>query len=298
MNDVDYLLLSQQYANFLVAVGGVSITVLTLVLAFPTSPKLAKGNVGSFLVLALVVATVCCFIGAQMMAETTAFISYSSKEKTAKAQQSEEISPEEIQQKISLGKRLFLLASINIFLAIILVSFALMLLSATFKLPDADGIQSISLVVFVIVVLAALYWMVLGVLYRIDVNSGLAIFLPIGIGIVFCLILCFFPLPNKSCWWLMVFCWWWLMFIPIYLTLVFLLYYFGKKIFLWLTFSPIVLFIALSLFYFTWIFKDGNNASIPEACDVWFISFAISLSYAPLVAAAVNLYTVLRNEES
>lgn len=294
MNDVDYLLLSQQYANFLVAVGGVSIAVLAFVLSSSKLTGTTKGNVGSFLVLALVVATVCCFIGAQMMAETAAFISYSSKEKPAKAQQPKEISPEKIRQKeISLGKRLFLLASINIFLAIILVVFALMLLPAAFKLPNVDSIQSISFALFLIIVVAALYWMVLGALYRVNVNeSQTAIFLPISIGTVCCLILSFCPLPKKF--------WLWLIFNPIVQTRVFLLLSLRKKIFLWLTFSPIVLSIALSLFYFTWIFKDGNNASIPEVCsnDVWFFSIAISVSYTPLVVAAVNLNRLLRSKKS
>ena len=79
MEAVDYLKLSEQYATFLVAVGGVSITVLALVLSWGSDPVEPPAEIGSrsFLVAALIVATIACFIGAHMMAETAAFISNS-----------------------------------------------------------------------------------------------------------------------------------------------------------------------------------------------------------------------------
>lgn len=68
MEHVDYQKLSEQYASFLVAVGGVSITVLTLVLSLspnPKDPPPAEGDSRSFLVVALILAALSCFIGAQ-----------------------------------------------------------------------------------------------------------------------------------------------------------------------------------------------------------------------------------------
>jgi hypothetical protein len=72
---VDYLKLSELYASFLAALGGVSITVLTLGLAL--SEKLVLSRFG---VAALFVATISCFTGAHLMAETVAFISGSKSE--------------------------------------------------------------------------------------------------------------------------------------------------------------------------------------------------------------------------
>src|SRR5712692_10049124 len=122
MEEVDYAKLSGQYASFLVAVGGVSITVLTLVLSFNRSPNtsaptLTEKNARMFLVAALIAATVSCFVGAHMMAETAAFFTHCGKKSPEKAE-------------IRLGKRLFVLASSNIFIAITLVLFSIVLLPA------------------------------------------------------------------------------------------------------------------------------------------------------------------------
>ncbi len=76
--EVDYLKLSEQYASFLVAAGGVSITVLTLVLSFGSESANGK-DLRTFLAAALVVAIISCFTGAHMMAETASFISYKPK---------------------------------------------------------------------------------------------------------------------------------------------------------------------------------------------------------------------------
>lgn len=86
MRDVDYVKLSEQYASFLIAIGGVSITVLSIVSTIGSpSTKVAQGLANEseltkyrslFLSAALIVSTVCCFIGAHMMAETAAFIKH------------------------------------------------------------------------------------------------------------------------------------------------------------------------------------------------------------------------------
>jgi hypothetical protein len=94
MRDVDYVKLSEQYSGFLIAIGGVSITVLSIVstLGTPSTKVCETGDVKLdlaqaklavlqsdrrlYLSAALIVATVCCFIGAHMMAETAAFIKY------------------------------------------------------------------------------------------------------------------------------------------------------------------------------------------------------------------------------
>src|SRR2546429_2684192 len=98
--EVDYLKLSEQYASFLIAAGGVSITVLTLVLTLGTeTTETRERELRTFLAAALVVATISCFTGAHMLSETASFISYSKGTQTPLS-----------------GERLFLLASINIYI--------------------------------------------------------------------------------------------------------------------------------------------------------------------------------------
>ncbi len=106
---LDYLRLSELYASFLAALGGVSITVLTLVLTL--YPKPVVGNLSRFWVAALFVATISCFTGAHLMAETVAFISGSNESSLV-------------------GARLSLLASVNIYVAAMLLIFAVVLLTA------------------------------------------------------------------------------------------------------------------------------------------------------------------------
>ena len=127
---IDYLKLSELYASFLAALGGVSITVLTLVLAIVRTP--AVENLRGFWVGALFVATISCFTGAHLMAETVAFISGS--------------------KNLLVGARLSLLASINIYVAAMLLIFAVVLLTAEY-------VKWISVLVFPFVLLIALFWM-------------------------------------------------------------------------------------------------------------------------------------------
>src|SRR5712692_10226635 len=128
---VDYLKLSELYASFLAALGGVSITVLTLVLTLPKNP--VAGILSRFSVAALSVATISCFTGAHLMAETAAVISKS-------------------KDSLSVGARLFFLASINIYIAAMLLIFTVVLLTA-------EHVKWISVLVFPFVLLITFCWM-------------------------------------------------------------------------------------------------------------------------------------------
>ncbi|HEX8922236.1 MAG TPA: hypothetical protein VF766_12225, partial [Pyrinomonadaceae bacterium] len=97
MRDVDYVKLSEHYGGFLIAIGGVSITVLSIVSTLGLDPaereslpaeeiKLLEFR-SLFLSAALIVSTVCCFIGAHMMAETASFITYFKGKKDKSAEQ-------------------------------------------------------------------------------------------------------------------------------------------------------------------------------------------------------------------
>lgn len=254
MNKVDYLKLSEQYASFLVAVGGVSITVLTLVLSLGSeTAKWTEGDPRLFLVAALIVATVSCFTGAHMMAETAAFISFS-KEATSNA----------FKCKAS-GERLFILASFNIFIAIILVLFALMILPTASGKVDANSITVISFTAFGLIGSGAIYWMILAIKYRMNIRPmnirqiRRAILSAIVIGIIWSLYL-YFCLVSKK--WLLL-----------------------------LTFLPIVSFTVISLIYFALIFKGSAKARLRKAriLDICIYSFGIIISYLSLLAAGIRM---------
>ena len=106
----DDIELAKQYASFLAALGGVSITVLTLVLTIRLNTN--KPELHSVLVTSLIVATFACFTGAHLMAQTAAFLN-----------------------KDPSGIRYFLIASANIFIAPVLIIFSLSLLPPTY-LPE------------------------------------------------------------------------------------------------------------------------------------------------------------------
>lgn len=141
--EVDYLALSERYASFLVAVGGVSITVLTLVLSMPTEQKVKVEEERAFLIAALIVAAICSFIGAHMMSETAASLTYHRKL----------VCPEPT------GQRLFLLASTNIFLAAFLVLFSLMMLPLASAKTSAGRVTSVSVMVFLTVMFGIILWL-------------------------------------------------------------------------------------------------------------------------------------------
>lgn len=241
MKDVDYLKLSEQYASFLVAVGGVSITVLSIVLSL--NVKSADGYSGSFLVAALIVATVACFVGAHMMAETAAFISYSNQKPV---------------NRRPTGERLFLLASANIFIAVSLVLFSLMLLP---RLSDkVDAARPISIIVFGFVLGGSFCWMILAAVYRMPVRrGGLAAVVGIAAGVLWGLFLCGYKTPTED--------------------------------FLCPTFTPIVILTVFLLIYFALIFK-GCGKTHPRTVylrEICFFSLAVTTSYASLVVASIKI---------
>lgn len=241
MKDVDYLKLSEQYASFLVAVGGVSITVLSIVLSL--NLKSADAYSGSFLVAALIVATVACFVGAHMMAETAAFISYSNQKPV---------------NRRPTGERLFLLASANIFIAISLVLFSLMLLP---RLSDkVDAARPISVIVFGCVLGGSFCWMILAAVYRMPAGRG---GLAAGAGIVAGAL--------------------WGLFLYGYKT--------SAEDLLRPTFTPIVISTVFLLIYFAGIFK-GCGKTRPRTVyphEILLFTLAVTISYASLVVASIKI---------
>jgi heme/copper-type cytochrome/quinol oxidase subunit 4 len=176
----DYGKLSEQYGSFLVAVGGVSITVLTLVLSIWHLRSLpAKGeptlviedrsnrvNNRPALITSLIIATFCCFVGAHLMAETSAFLFKLPK---------------------GLGARPFLFASVNIFTGVTVVMFSLMLLATEYRRDNQrnPGIRMMSLLVFVAVVASVLWWMVVSIRTRMPApDQRFALFSPLGLIVV------------------------------------------------------------------------------------------------------------------
>ncbi|HEY9401336.1 MAG TPA: hypothetical protein VIQ24_01490 [Pyrinomonadaceae bacterium] len=272
MNEVDYLKLAEMYSNFLVASGGVSITVLTLVLTLGS--KSIAVDLRSFLIAALLVATTSCFIGAQMMAETAASFSHLDKkaakatacnplpgEQPPKVIADDSISPRgRAPEGIALSEHLFLLASTNIFTTAVLLLFAMMLLPVASEKVEPVSIRRISVSVFLFVVGCALIWMFLAVEYRMNVKGGFrtSIFLSIIGGLA-----------------------------------GFLVSYYSTsgKVLLWLTFIPIGFFPAALLLRFALVFSDSNKARSPYAyvMDIGFFIIPISFSYISLSVAAVRL---------
>jgi len=260
METVDYLKLSEQYAGFLVAIGGVSITVLALVLSFGSDTNTPdRINSRSFLVVALVVATITCFIGAHMMAETAAYIQFY----------------KDLHQ--TTGARLFLLASTNIFTATILVLFALVLIPASSGRVHAPSLAPILTAVFLIIAGVILFWLILAVNYRLRVagSDGIIwICLDLG-GIWLWVLLC---LPSKllrsfkeisALKWVKERC---------------------GHCSLWLTFTPSLLSTAVSLICFAWVFSEGDPDQLREIThlDIWLFSLAIAVSYASLIAGGIK----------
>ena len=303
MDLVDYQKLAEQYASFLVAIGGVSITVLAVVLSLrPDSaeaPKPTEGDSRSYLVTALVVAALSCFIGAQMMAETAAFTNYSE----AKA----------FSYPDKKADRLFLLASANIFAAIILVFFALILLPLASGKVHRDSIKPIAWL-FILMVIGAAYWAILAGNFRMPKAGGESItygslLIGLGWGVLF------YRLTRRSKW----------------LPGVIQAEEWGrikiekilkkelpvakrvarvakvcakpkkrlggvsfepieKRWQLRLAFAPSALLTVISLAWFAWIYKDGTIETLKYATisEGWFFSSSIAVSYASLIVASMQ----------
>jgi hypothetical protein len=222
---VNYLRLSEQYAGFLVALGGISITVLALLLSF--------AQPSSLLVAALLVAPISCFAGAHMMAETAGFISHSKGKPS--------------------GERLFLLASINIYVAVVLLVFALTLLPSASTKVDLIAIRLIPGSVFGGVIIAVLCWMVLSAIYRM-------------------------PAPQAR---------WWPVIVAALLSVgwgIFLYSIKSKDYRLQISFVPILAFTVVSLVWFTWSFEHGGKV---RNGDIWLFSLAITSTCASLGVASI-----------
>lgn len=185
---MDYGILAEQYVGFLVAIGGVSMTVLTIVLAagriqsgvedhFSTSTNAESGSLTHqkrpvdnhpTLLFSLILATFCSFVGSQLMAETRSFLAGV-------------LAIDTTQGIAGLGARQFLLASVNIFIGVTVVLFALMLLTLEYKKENRNalGIRRMCGVVFFAAVLCVLWWMGFSVLFRMPApNRFLSFILP------------------------------------------------------------------------------------------------------------------------
>jgi hypothetical protein len=135
----DYIKLSEQYASFLSALGGITVTVLTIVLAIK---KTSKPKLFSALVSALVVATLACFVGAHLMAQTAALtkkkepvVQAAAASQTQKAEQlgdKQQRDAGSAEDKKPMVARHFVYASVNVYFALMLVAFSLMLLPETY----------------------------------------------------------------------------------------------------------------------------------------------------------------------
>jgi hypothetical protein len=272
MDKVDYLKLSEQYASFLVASAGVSITVLTLVLTFGSKSTVV--DIRSFLIAALVVAAISCFIGAQMMTETAASFSHLKNDKTKpiSSNPTPQESPEEVipvktifsrgksPEAIPASEHLFLLASTNIFITVILLLFAMMLLPTASEKVEPNSIRWISVSVFLFVVVCALLWMFLAVVYRVDVKGGLIVSL---IAFIFGLCAGFFVSYCPT----------------------------SEEHLLLATFIPIGFFSGAILLRFAWLFRDSGKAPSPKAhiLNIFFFVFPITFSYVCLVVAGMRM---------
>jgi len=180
--------MATQYASFLAAVGGVSITVLALILNLRNKPKAEALRFSRvFLITALIVATVSCFVGAHMLVETAAAISYARNVPQTCNNQPAPVdcvretfpgfnAPQDCEnmqnpdcvkkmwaklKEETSGQRLFLLASTNIFISALLVLFALMLLP-TASSESNRAITPISILVYALVTTGIIVWMALG----------------------------------------------------------------------------------------------------------------------------------------
>lgn len=154
----DFRKLAGQYASFFTALGGVCITVLTLILALERVPN--RADLHSVLIASLVVATVVSFIGAHLMAETAASIRQPAPIVDNPLSSPNPYNPAHQKETPPwVGGRLFLLASTNIYLGAILTSFSLMLLPAAYDKLNARELTLITLSVFLVVLVSAYFWM-------------------------------------------------------------------------------------------------------------------------------------------
>jgi len=128
--------LAKSYGQFLSALGGVSITVLTLVLTL--RKEIADQRLFLFLNAALTVAAIVCFVGAHGMAEVSA-----------------------IPEADMLGaRRLYMVTSVNVYMAAALFLFSLMLLPRVYDGHMPAGLLAITFWSFLGIEIGAIAWMV------------------------------------------------------------------------------------------------------------------------------------------
>jgi len=176
------------------------------------------------------------------------------------------------------GERLFLLASINIFIAVILVAFSLLLLPATLGKLKSEFITPISAVVFGSVVFGALWWVFHGVVYRMPASLGLLDAIPgIIAGGILAYYLYYFLLSEKY----------------MYSRSISIDWKFAlgdeaksRKYLLNLTFMPVIVFTVFSHIYFAYTFEDGGKVS---DWDMIIFCFIIIVSYVLIVFAVIKL---------
>lgn len=149
--------LAEQYASFFTALAGICITVLTLSLALNRQP--VNPDLYSALIASLFVATAVSFIGAHLMAETAASMRLQATSPGTSSEDANAAGSIDVTSWL-VGGRLFLIASINIYIAAILTSFSLMLLPAAYERLPPRGLICITITGFLAVVLSAYYWMI------------------------------------------------------------------------------------------------------------------------------------------
>lgn len=145
---INYGKLAEQYGSFLVAIAVVSITVLALVMyIWHLERSGGTSENRSAVIKALIIAIFSSFVGAHLLAEAAAFIDPQYK---------------------GFGKRPFLLASVNIFIAVPVVMFAITILAREYKKQHEEliGLRKLPLYVFQAVVFCVLWWMVVSIFVR------------------------------------------------------------------------------------------------------------------------------------
>lgn len=136
MLQINNIELAKSYGQFMVALGGVSITVLTLVLTL--RKEIADQRLFFFLNAALTVAAIVCFVGAHGMAEVSAI-------------------PE---VELFGARRLYMVTSVNVYMAAALFLFALMLLPRVYDGHMPVGLKAIPFWSFIGIEIGAMAWMV------------------------------------------------------------------------------------------------------------------------------------------
>ncbi|MDX6269737.1 MAG: hypothetical protein QOD28_960 [Acidobacteriota bacterium] len=143
----DYQKLSELYGTFLGALGGVSITVLSIVMAFNTDR--IKAVFFQYLIAALGAAAFSCFTGGHLMTETAAFICKSREEG----------------QERQTGVRLCAIATINIYNSVVLIIFSLVVVVVGLN-PEYVVLKVFFIVLFACIIMSALIWVVLTITDR------------------------------------------------------------------------------------------------------------------------------------